>query len=72
MFASADQNAKVALGAYKAGKGSILTVLDAQSRLADVRSTRSRSFYELLIAKTNIIRKIGLIDPFRTKKDFNP
>ncbi len=70
MFASADQNAKVALGAYKAGKGSILTVLDAQSRLADVRSTRSRSFYELLIAKTNIIRKIGLIDPFRTKKGF--
>lgn len=72
MFASADQNAKVALGAYKAGKGSILTVLDAQSKLADVRSTRSRSFYELLIAKTNIIRKIGLIDPFRTKKGFNP
>ena len=70
MFASADQNAKVALGAYKAGKGSILNVLDAQSKLADVRSTRSRSFYELLIAKTNIIRKIGLINPFKTKKGF--
>ena len=70
MFASAEQNAKVALGAYKAGKGSILNVLDAQSKLADVRSTRSRSFYELLIAKTNIIRKIGLIDPFKTKKGF--
>ena len=70
MFASAEQNAKVALGAYKAGKGSILNVLDAQSKLADVRSTRSRSFYELLIAKTNLIRKIGLIDPFKTKKGF--
>lgn len=70
MFASAEQNAKVALGAYKAGKGSILNVLDAQSKLADVRSTRSRSFYELLIAKTNIVRKIGLIDPFKTKKGF--
>ncbi|MBR1777345.1 MAG: TolC family protein [Alphaproteobacteria bacterium] len=70
MFASADQNAKVALGAYKAGKGSILNVLDAQSKLADVRTTKSQSFYDLLIAKTNMIRKIGLIDPFKTNKGF--
>ena len=70
MFASADQNAKVALGAYKAGKGSILNVLDAQSKLASVRTTKSRSFYDLLIAKTNIIRKVGLINPFQTKKGF--
>lgn len=68
MFSSADQNAKVALGAYRAGKGSILTVLDAQSKLADVRTTRSRSFYALLIAKSNIIRKIGLIDPFKNEQ----
>ncbi|MBR4126584.1 MAG: TolC family protein [Alphaproteobacteria bacterium] len=70
MFASANQNAQVALGAYKAGKGSILNVLDAQSKLAGVRSTKSRSFYELLIAKTNLIRKIGLITPFQTNKGF--
>lgn len=70
MFASADQNARVALGAYKAGKGNILNVLDAQSKLADVRTTQSRSFYDLLIAKINIIRKVGLIDPFQTNKGF--
>ncbi|MBO4643824.1 MAG: TolC family protein [Alphaproteobacteria bacterium] len=69
-FASAEQNADVALGAYKAGKGSILTVLDAQAKLANVRSTQTRSFYELLIAKVNIIRKIGLIAPFKTNKGF--
>ena len=70
MFASAEQNANVALGAYKAGKGSILNVLDAQAKLANVRSTKSRSFYELLIMKMNMIRKIGLIDPFQTNKGF--
>ena len=69
-FASADQNANVALGAYKAGKGSILTVLDAQAKLANVRSTQTRSFYELLIAKVNMIRKIGLVAPFQTNKGF--
>lgn len=70
MFASADQNANVALGAYKAGKGSILNVLDAQSKLASVRSTKSSSFYDLLITKINIIRKIGLLKPFQTNKGF--
>ena len=69
-FVSADQNANVALGAYKAGKGSILAVLDAQAKLANVRSTQTRSFYELLIAKVNMIRKIGLIAPFQTNKGF--
>ena len=68
MFASAEQNAKVALGAYKAGKGSILNVLDAQSKLAKVRTTKSGSFYDLLIAKANIVRKIGLINPFQSNK----
>jgi len=70
MLVSAEQNAQVALGAYKAGKGSILNVLDAQAKLASARSTKSRSFYEVLIAKTNIIRKVGLIDPFQTNKGF--
>lgn len=70
MLASADQNAQVALGAYKAGRGSILNVLDAQSKLADARSTNSRSLYELLIARTDIVRKIGLIDPFKAGKGF--
>ena len=70
MLTSANQNAEVALGAYKAGKGSILNVLDAQSKLASARSAKTRSFYEVLIAKTNIIRKVGLIDPFQTNKGF--
>lgn len=70
MFVSADQSANVALGAYKAGKGSILNVLDTQAKLASARSTKSSSYYDLLIAKITVIRKIGLIDPFQTNKGF--
>ncbi len=68
LYASAEQNEKVALGAYKAGKGSILNVLDAQSKLADARTSRSNTFYEKLIAKSNLIRSMGLIDPFEPQK----
>ena len=70
MIASAEQNAAVALGAYKAGRGNILNVLDAQAKLADVRSTKSRSFYAVLIAKASLIRKTGLITPFEAEKGF--
>ena len=70
MSASAEQNAAVALGAYKAGRGSILNVLDAQAKLADVRSTKSRSFYAVLTAKAEIVRKTGLVTPFEAEKGF--
>lgn len=72
MTASAQQSADVALGAYKAGKGDILKVLDTQAALADVRSTKSRSFYDLLIAKADLIRKAGLIDPFQNEGFLKP
>ena len=68
LLKSASQSANVALGAYKAGKGNILNVLDAQSKLADARTSKSRSFYNLLISKSNLIRSMGLIDPFKTDK----
>lgn len=68
LYASAEQNEKVALGAYKAGKGSILNVLDAQSKLADARTSKSKTFYEKLIAKSNLIRSMGLIDPLEPQK----
>ena len=70
MTASAEQNAAVALGAYKAGRGNILNVLDAQAKLADARSTKSRSFYAVLIAKAGIVRKTGLVTPFEDEKGF--
>lgn len=70
LFASAEENEKVALGAYKAGKGSMLNLLDAQSKLAEARTSKSSSFYEMLIAKSNLIRAMGLINPFQPKKGF--
>ena len=69
LYASAEQNEKVAMGAYKAGKGSILNVLDAQSKLADARTSKSNTFYEKLIAKSNLIRSMGLINPFEAQKE---
>lgn len=72
MTASAQQSADVALGAYKAGRGDILKVLDTQAALADVRSTKSRSFYDLLIAKADLIRKAGLINPFQNEGFLKP
>ena len=70
MLKSADMNAQVALGAYKAGKGNILTVLDAQSKQAEARTAKSKSFYQLLISKIDLIRAMGLIDPFKPGKGF--
>ena len=68
LLKSAQQSANVALGAYKAGKGNILNVLDAQSKLAEARTSKSRSFYLLLISKSNLIRSMGLIEPFKSEK----
>lgn len=70
LLKSADMNANVALGAYKAGKGNILNVLDAQSKQAEARTSKSKTFYQLLISKSNLIRAMGLIDPFKPEKGF--
>lgn len=72
MFASADQNARVSLGAYKAGKSGILDVLDAQAKLADARSVKTRAFYDVLTARAKIARVVGLIDPFSLNTGFSP
>ena len=59
LFASAVENERVALGAYKAGKGNILNLLNAQSQLATARVERTSAIYNVFIAKSNLLRALS-------------
>lgn len=61
LFASAEQNEKVAMGAYKQNKGNIINLLNAQSRLMEARRQRSSALYDLLIAKSDLLRALGRV-----------
>ncbi|MDR2337369.1 MAG: TolC family protein [Deltaproteobacteria bacterium] len=56
---SALENEKVALGAYKAGKGNILNLLNAQSKLATARVEKVSAVYNVFIAKSNLLRALA-------------
>jgi len=62
LFISASESFKVADGAYKAGKGNILELLNAQSALAEARKEKSSSLYDLLLAKNDLLRAIGKVE----------
>jgi len=62
LFISASESFKVADGAYKAGKGNILELLNAQSALAEARREKSSSLYDLLLAKNDLLRAIGKVE----------
>ncbi len=59
LFASAEENEKIAMGAYKAGKLDIVNLLNAQSLLMSARREKSASLYNLLIAKSDLLRSLG-------------
>jgi TolC family type I secretion outer membrane protein len=63
LLASATQSAEVAQGRYKAGVGSILDLLTAQSALAEARSqdAQARSLWFLSIAQ--LAHATGMLDP---------
>ena len=63
LLASATQSAEVAQGRYKAGVGSILDLLTAQSALADARSqeAQARSFWFLTVAQ--LAHATGVLEP---------
>jgi TolC family type I secretion outer membrane protein len=56
---SALENEKVALGAYKAGRGDILNLLNAQSKLATARVEKVSAVYNVFIAKSNLLRALA-------------
>jgi outer membrane protein len=63
LLASASQSAEVALGRYRAGVGSILDLLTAQSALADARSeeAQARSLWFLSVAQ--LAHATGVLQP---------
>jgi len=59
---SAQQSARVALGRYKAGVGSILDVLNAQSALASARQQRIQSTFNWNISRASLAQAMGSLD----------
>ena len=62
LFASAEENERVALGAYKAGKGNIIDLLNAQYKLAEARKEKTSAFYNLILTKNDLLRSIGSME----------
>ena len=59
---SAEQSESVALGRYKAGVGSMLDVLNAQSALASARQQRIQSAFNWNISRAALARAMGSLD----------
>lgn len=62
LVASADQSEKMALGRYKAGIGSILDTLTAQSTLASANQQRVAALYNFMASKFALAQAIGQLD----------
>jgi outer membrane protein len=62
LLASAEQSERVALGRYKAGVGSILDVLNAQSALAAARLQRIQARLDWHISRATLAKAVGALD----------
>ncbi len=59
---SAEQSERVVLGRYKAGVGSMLDVLNAQSALASARQQRIQSTFDWNISRATLAQTMGSLD----------
>ena len=59
---SAEQSERVALGRYKAGVGSMLDVLNAQSALSSARQQRIQSTFNWNISRATLAQAMGSLD----------
>lgn len=62
LLASAEQSERVALGRYKAGVGSILDVLNAQSALASARLQRIQALLDWYVSRASLAKAVGVLD----------
>ncbi|MCM8596472.1 TolC family protein [Accumulibacter sp.] len=62
LLASAEQSERVALGRYKAGVGTILDVLNAQSALANARLQRIQATLDWQVSRATLARSLGALD----------
>lgn len=63
LLASATQSSEVALGRYKAGVGTVLDLLAAQTALADARAQRVQARLAWSVSLAQLTRDAGLLDP---------
>jgi outer membrane protein TolC len=63
LLASATQSSEVALGRYKAGVGTVLDLLAAQTALADARAQRVQARLAWSVGLAQLTRDAGLLDP---------
>ena len=62
LLASAVQSERVALGRYKAGVGTILDVLNAQSALAAARVQRIQAALDWYVSRAALAKAVGTLD----------
>lgn len=62
LLAAAEQSERVALGRYRAGVGSILDLLAAQSALAAARQQRVQSAYDWNVSRATLAQAVGALD----------
>ena len=58
---SAEENLKVSFKSYSVGKIDIISLLTANSKLASAKKDKINNFYNVLITKADLYRKIGEI-----------
>ena len=63
LIASAEQSNEVALGRYKAGVGSVLDLLAAQSALADARAQQVDARLAWSVSLAQLAHDAGVLDP---------
>jgi outer membrane protein TolC len=63
LIASAEQSNEVALGRYRAGVGSVLDLLSAQSALADARAQQVLARLEWNTSLAQLAHDSGVLDP---------
>ena len=63
LVASAQESYNAALARYKAGVGTIIDLLNAQSALASAQLQRIEAHYRWNLAKVTLARAIGVLDP---------
>ncbi len=62
LVASAEQSQRMTLGRYKAGLGTILDVLNAQSALASARQQQIQTLYKWHVARVSLAQAMGTLD----------
>ena len=62
LLKSAEESERVAFASYKVGKMNIISLLDAQSQLAQARVEYSTSFYNFLTSKAALLKALGKME----------